>query len=61
MTSDLTIRKFEASDADSVISLWTTALPSSQPWNEPIGDGIELRWFTPADVPKSRQEPYSGD
>lgn len=35
MTSDLTVRKFEASDADTVVALWKTALPSSQPWNDP--------------------------
>jgi RimJ/RimL family protein N-acetyltransferase len=35
MTSDLTVRKFEASDAESVIALWSDALPSSQPWNQP--------------------------
>lgn len=35
MTAGLTVRKFEASDADSVIALWNHALPSSQPWNEP--------------------------
>jgi len=35
MTSDVTIRKFETGDADSVIALWHEALPSSQRWNEP--------------------------
>jgi RimJ/RimL family protein N-acetyltransferase len=35
MNANLTVRKFESSDADSVIALWNKALPSSQPWNEP--------------------------
>ena len=32
----LTVRQFESSDADAVFSLWQEALPSSQPWNDPI-------------------------
>ncbi len=35
MTADLTVRQFLSSDADSVVSLWEEALPSSQPWNDP--------------------------
>ncbi len=35
MTANVTVRKFESSDADSVIALWNKVLPSSQPWNEP--------------------------
>ena len=35
MTADITVRKFESSDVDSVIALWNKALPSSQLWNEP--------------------------
>lgn len=35
MTAEITVRKFESTDADSVIALWNKALPSAQPWNEP--------------------------
>ena len=35
MSVDISVRKFASSDAESVIALWSDALPSSQPWNEP--------------------------
>ena len=31
----LTIRRFQTADADDVATLWSAALPSSQPWNDP--------------------------
>ncbi len=35
MIAEIAVRRFAPSDADSVIALWKTTLPSSQPWNEP--------------------------
>lgn len=34
MTTDATIRPFEVADTEAVVSLWETALPSAQPWND---------------------------
>lgn len=35
MTAEIAVRRFTPPDADSVIALWNTSLPSSQPWSEP--------------------------
>jgi RimJ/RimL family protein N-acetyltransferase len=35
MTSETTIRQFQTPDAEAVIALWQTVLPSTHPWNDP--------------------------
>ncbi|MDG1896051.1 MAG: GNAT family acetyltransferase [Fuerstiella sp.] len=35
MTSKTIIRQFQTHDAEALIVLWQTVLPSSQPWNDP--------------------------
>ena len=36
MTAHVTVRPFQSSDADEVMSLWEESLPSSRPWNDPL-------------------------
>lgn len=35
MAAEITVRRFQSSDADAVARLWDAALPASRPWNDP--------------------------
>lgn len=72
MIAEIAVRRFEPTDAYSVIALWNTALASSQPWNEPktvicrklgVNDRLlvisQIRLRTAATNPIRRMSPSS--